>query len=173
VSTGPQLIRSAEAEERNWLPIAIAAGVVVAIVVAMVIFLGHGKGGSQVVPATTATDPYAGSLSISGLAMSESANLAGGKVTYVDGHIANQGNRTVTGITVQVLFRNFAREVAQNEMHPLKLIRTRDPYIDVQPVSAAPLKPGDSRDFRLIFDAVTPDWDGAYPEIRIMHVDAK
>lgn len=173
MSTGPQLIRSAEAEERNWLPLAIAAVVVVAIVAGLVLFMGHGKKGSLVLPSTTALDPYAASLPISGLAMSESANLAGGKVTYVDGHIANQGGKTVTGITVQVLFRNFAHEVAQNETHPLKLIRTRDPYIDVEPVSAAPLKPGDAPEFRLIFDAVTPDWDGAYPEIRIIRVDGK
>ena len=46
-----------------------------------------------------------------------------------------------------------AREVAQNETQQLMLIRTRDPYIDVEPVSAAPLKPGDGQDFRLIFDA--------------------
>ncbi len=29
--------------------------------------------------------------------MSESANLAGGKVTYIDGHITNSGNKTVLG----------------------------------------------------------------------------
>ncbi|HSZ16799.1 MAG TPA: hypothetical protein VK764_06835, partial [Terracidiphilus sp.] len=60
----------------------------------------------------------------------------------------------------------------QNETQALKLIRTRDPYVDVEPVSAAPLHPGDGRDFRLIFDAVSPDWDGAYPEIRILHVES-
>ena len=103
--------------------------------------------------------------------MSESANLAGGKVTYLDGHIVNTGNRTITGITVQVLFRDPAHEVAQNETQPLKLIRMRRPYIDVEPVSAAPLKSGDQRDFRLIFDTVAEDWDGAYPEVRIVHVD--
>ena len=63
--------------------------------------------------------------------MSESSNLAGGKVTYLDGHITNTGTRTVTGITVQVLFRTFAHEVAQNETQPLKLIRMREPYIDL------------------------------------------
>jgi hypothetical protein len=105
--------------------------------------------------------------------MSESSNLAGGKVTYLDGHIANTGARTVTGIKVQVLFRTFAREVAQNETLPLRLIRTRQPYVDLEPVSAAPLAPGDQRDFRIIFDRVSPDWDGAYPEIRILHVETK
>jgi Protein of unknown function (DUF2393) len=126
-----------------------------------------------VTPISAPLDPYAASLPITGLVMSESSNLAGGKVTYLDGHIANAGSRTITGITVQVLFRNVAKEVAQNETQPLKLIRMRDPYIDLEPVSAAPLKPGDEHDFRLIFDAVSPDWDGAYPEIRIIRVDAK
>jgi hypothetical protein len=79
----------------------------------------------------------------------------------------------VTGITVQVLFRDPAHEVAQNETHPMNIIRTREPYIDVEPVSAAPLKPGDSADFRLIFDTVAQDWDGAFPEIRVIHVDTR
>jgi len=43
----------------------------------------------------------------------------------------------------------------------------------LEPVSAAPLKPGGEQDFRLIFDAVTPDWDGAYPQIRVIHVETK
>ncbi len=172
MSTGPQLIRPAEVEERNWLPIGVASAVVVAVVVGLVL-LGRGKGGPKVTPVATATDAYAASLPITGLAMSESSNLAGGKVTYLDGHIANQGNKTVSGITVQVLFRNVAREVAQNETEQVKLIRMREPYIDVEPVSAAPLKPGDGQDFRLIFDAVSQDWDGAYPEVRIIHVDTK
>jgi hypothetical protein len=63
--------------------------------------------------------------------------------------------------------------VAQNETQPLKWIRTRDPYVDLEPVSAAPLKPGEGRDFRLIFDAVTQDWNGVYPQIRIVRVDRK
>jgi len=173
VSTGPQLIRPAEAEKRNWLPIAVAAGVVVAVLVGMVLYFGHGKSAPSVMPVSTAVDPYSADLLITGLTMSESSNLAGGKVTYLDGHIANHGNRILTGITVQILFRNVAHEVAQNETQQIKLIRTRDPYIDVEPLSAAPLKPSAGQDFRLIFDSVTPDWDGAYPELRVIHVDSK
>jgi hypothetical protein len=172
VSTGPQLIRPAETPDRNWKPIAIAAAVIVAAVIALVV-LGRGNGAQKAMPVSTPTDPYAANLPISNLAMSESSNLAGGKVTYLDGHIANKGDRTISGITVQVLFRNIAHEVAQNETQQIKLIRTRDPYIDIQQMSAAPLKPGDEQDFRLIFDAVTQDWDGAFPEIRIITVGSK
>jgi hypothetical protein len=149
----------------------IAAAVVVVVVAVAVLLLDHGKARATVTPISAPLDAYAASLPISGLAMSESSNLAGGKVTYLDGHIANTGTRTVTGITVQVLFRTFAHEVAQNETQPLKLIRIRQPYVDLEPVSAAPIAPGAGADFRLIFDAVSPDWDGAYPEIRVIHVD--
>jgi hypothetical protein len=173
VSTGPQLVRPAAPAERNWIPLAIAAAVVVAVTVVLVLVLGHGKNAPQVTPISAQLDAYAPSLSITHLAMSESANLAGGKVTYLDGHIANTGSRTVAGITVQVLFRNYVHEVAWNETQPLNLIRTRDPYVDIEPLSAAPLKPGEGQDFRLIFDTVPHSWDGAFPEIRIIHVNAK
>jgi len=173
VKSGPELVPKTEARERNWLPVAIAAAAVVIVAVIVVLMLERSKSGGTVTPISAPLDSYAASLPIAGLVMSESSNLAGGKVTYLDGHIANSGSHTVTGVTVQVLFRNVAHEVAQNETQPMKLIRTRDPYIDLEPVSAAPLKPGDQRDFRLIFDAVSPDWNSAYPEIRIVRVDAK
>ncbi len=173
MSAGPQLVRPEAPPERTWLPLAIAAIVVLVILGGLVMYFGHGKATPQVTPISAPLDAYAASLPISQLAMSESANLAGGKVTYLDGQIANTGDRTITAVTVQVLFRDPAHEVAQNETQPLKLIRMRQPYIDVEPVSAAPLKPGDRRDFRLIFDTVALDWDGAYPEVRVVRVESQ
>ena len=155
------------------MPLAIAAAAVVIVVVIAVLLMERGRSRPAVTPVGAAPDPYAANLPITDVKMSESSNLAGGKVTYIDGHITNNGQKIVVGIAMQVLFRNVANEVAQNETQQLKWIRTRDPYVDLEPVSAAPLKPGEGRDFRLIFDAVTQDWNGAYPELRIVHVDAK
>jgi len=152
---------------------AIAAAVVLIVAAIVVIMMERGKGAATVTPISATADAYAASLPITNVVMSESSNLAGGKVTYIDGHITNSGSKTVMGVSVQVLFRNAANEVAQNETQPLKWIRTRDPYVDLEPVSAAPLKPGDSQDFRMIFDSVTPDWNGVYPQIRIVHTDAR
>lgn len=175
MSTGPNLNLTSHEEkpERNWLPLAIAAGVVVVVAAVVVFSLQAGHKGPVVTPVSAQPDAYAASLPISGLIMSESGNLAGSKVTYVDGIVANTGGKTVGGITVQVLFRNFGKEVTQNETQALKFIRTRDPYVDTEPVSAAPLGPGEQHAFRLIFDGVKPDWDGAYPEIRVLHVEFK
>jgi hypothetical protein len=152
---------------------AIAAAAVLVVAAIVVFMMERGKGAATVTPISAAPDPYAATLPITNLVMSESSNLAGGKVTYLDGHVTNSGTKTVSGVQAQVLFRNAANEVAQNETQPLKWIRTREPYVDLEPVSAAPLRPGDGQDFRLIFDTVTPDWNGAYPEIRIVRVDGK
>jgi hypothetical protein len=153
--------------------VAVASAIAIAVVGGLFLFYEHGKGSTRVTPISAAADPYAANLTISKLEMSESSNLSGGKVTYLDGHITNEGSRTLIGITVQVLFHDAAHEVAQNETQPLRIIRTREPYVDVEPLSAAPLKPGDAADFRLVFDTVADEWDGAFPDIRMIHVDTK
>jgi hypothetical protein len=61
----------------------------------------------------------------------------------------------------------------QIETLPLALIRTREPYIDTQPVSASPLKPGDGRDFRLIFETIPANWNTQMPEVHIIRVVGK
>jgi len=157
--------------EHNWLPLVIAIVLVAGVVAAGLVMSGR-KPAVGVTAITVGADPYARSLPLTNLAMSESANLAGGKVTYLEGHIANQGDQTITGITVQVLFHNYNHEVAQNETLPLTLVRMREPYVDTEPVSAAPLKPGAEQDFRLIFDSIAADWAGETPEIRVLHVEA-
>ncbi len=151
----------------------MAAAIVFAVVGSFFAFSRHGKEAQKVTSISAPLDPYADQLAIGSLAMSESASLSGGKVTYLDGQLANQGSRTVTAIDVQVLFRDAAGEVAWNETQPLRLVRTRQPYVDLEPVSAAPLQPGGRQDFRLVFDAVPNQWNGAYPTLRIVHVETR
>jgi Protein of unknown function (DUF2393) len=158
-------------ESTPWLIWAVAAVAIVLGVGSLILFGGHrasaplGAG-----PGMAQPDPYAASLAIAGLKMSEASNFAGSKVTYLDGQITNQGNRTLTAITVQVAFRNDLKEIAQKETLPLSLIRTHEPYVDTQPVSASPLKPGEQREFRLIFDSLAPDWNQQFPEVRVIQV---
>jgi len=156
--------------ERNWLPLAIAALVVVALVAALLLTTGHKR---PAAPLSGTPDPYAANLLLTHLAMSESSNLAGGKVTYLDGQIANHGSSVVTAVTVEVTFRDFARKVAEREAMPLMLVRMREPYIDTENVAAAPLKPGADQEFRLNFDQVSPDWAGELPEVRILQVKTR
>ncbi len=118
-------------------------------------------------------DPYAASLAVSKLAMSESTSLSGGKSTFIDGEIQNNGSQTVTGITVQVLFRNDTGMPPQIETQPLTLIRTREPYVDTEAVSADPIQPGQHREFRLIFESISGSWNMQLPELHLVRVTAR
>ena len=171
VSSGPQLGPPTQPGKRNWLPLAIAvAAVAITGLVLFFIFSRGGKSSAAVTPANAPLAPYAANLKVGGLAMSRSSNFIGAQITYIDGHIANTGSRTVTGITAQILFRDYTSIVTQNTTEPMQFIRTRTPYTDVEPVSAAPLQPGKSQDFRLVFDGVSSNWNGQYPEIRLIEV---
>ena len=97
--------------------------------------------------------------------------MSGGKQTYIEGHIANHGPKTVTGVTVQVVFANDVSMAPQIETGPLNLIYMRQPYVDTHPVSASPLAPGAEGDFRLIFDDVSDNWNQQMPQIRITAVE--
>lgn len=162
--------RPTEREPRSPLPWIIAL-VVVVIAIGVLVTISHRQtppnpGGAGLASA----DPYAANLPISNIQMSEAGNMAGSQTTYVDGQIANQGQKTITAITVQVAFHGFANPIAKKETMPLTLIRTREPYVDTEPVSAAPIGPGEAREFRLIFDNIPQDWNQNYPEIRVIQV---
>ena len=165
--------KNATKEPRSLAPW-IIAGIVVLLVLGVILVRSHhglppNPGGAGLAP----PDPYAAKLPISSLKMSEASSVAGGKATYIDGTIANQGTQTVSAITVQIAFNDFTKQLVQKETMPLNLIRTHQPYIDTQPVSAAPIAPGETREFRLIFDHVAEGWNQYYPEIRVIEVKFK
>ncbi|MEO8869259.1 MAG: DUF2393 family protein [Granulicella sp.] len=148
------------------------AALVVLVIVGVLLFLGRHK--STISPNTVLPlDAYASQLPLSQLAMSESSSLSGGKSTFIDGHIGNTGTAIVTGVTVQVLFHNDEAMPPHLETLPLALIRTHEPYVDTEPVSAAPLKPGSDSEFRLIFETIPSNWNTQMPEIHIVRVTTK
>ena len=148
------------------------AGAAVLLVLAVLLIVGRHRSAAAT-HAVLPLDRYASLLPVSGVAMSESTSLSGGKSTFLDGRIRNSGSKTVTGATVQVLFANDESMPPQIETLPLTLIRTREPYVDTQPVSAAPLAPRDEREFRLIFENIGASWNRQVPEIRIVSVSMR
>jgi hypothetical protein len=160
-----------EKEPFDWKALVAAASVVALLIVCAVVVAHKRHAAAPKTPPGTILplDGYAANLAVTGVEMSETEAL-GGRIIYVDGHVTNNGERTVTGITVQTIFSNDELMPPQVETMPLMLIRTRDPEVDTEAVSREPLKPGDSREFRLIFDHVTENWNQAYPEIRVVGV---
>jgi hypothetical protein len=160
--------------ERAGYPVVVwGVTALIAIVVAgALVYMGRKK--PVAAPDTLQpADAYAASLPLSQFAMSEAANLSGGKLTYLDGHVRNTGDRTVSAVTVQVVFANDEALAPQIDTVPLTLIRMKEPYIDTEPVSMAPLKPGDDREFRLTFESVPDNWNTQMPEVRVIQVESK
>jgi hypothetical protein len=156
-------------ENRGGFPVlAWAVSALIVVLVAGAVFYAGRKKPEPAPETLQPADAYAASLPLSQFAMSEAENLSGGKLTYLDGHVQNTGNRTVTGITVQVIFRNDVALTPQIDTVPLMLIRMKEPYIDTEPVDAAPLKPGDDREFRLTFESVPDNWNQQMPEVRVI-----
>lgn len=167
--------REPSKEPRSPLPWIIAAVVVVVVIIGFLVAghhtaeshpsLGNPGGTAMAAPAA-----YAAHLTISNLAMSQATSGIAAMQTYIDGDITNRGDKTLTGAIVQVGFFDFNNHLAQKETMPLRLIFTHKPYIETEPVSSAPIKPGQTRQFHLIFDHVTSGWNQNYPEIRVIRV---
>ena len=159
-------------EARSWTPWIIAGSVVVIVALLLVVV-----GSRSHKTASTTPDPYASQLALTGITLSQSSNMAGSQLTYVDGTITNHGDRTVDGVTVRTTFHGAGdasgASQPQGETSTLNLITSREPYIDTAPVSNNPIRPGEQRPFRLIFDHVSADWNQQNPDIQIMQVHFK
>jgi hypothetical protein len=155
---------------KRGLVFGVSAASVLLLAVAGVILIHRSPAASAPLNAVLPSDPYAADLSFTQLAMSESTSLSGGKSTFIDGHVRNSGGETLTAMTMQVLFKNDEGLAPTVDTLPLTLIRTREPYVDTEAVDAAPLKPGDDMEFRLIFETVPPNWNEQMPELRVVHL---
>ena len=161
-------------EPRSFPVAAVSIATVAVIILAVMIVLMSRSHGAVNDP--TKLQPlaaYAPSLVISGVEMSEAEIPSGGKQTYIDGHIANHGPATVTAIMTQEIFSNDLSMPPQLEMTPLFLISSREPYIDTEPVSAAPMAPGGEADFRLIFENINGNWNTQPPAIHLTGVSTR
>ena len=147
---------------RRFIVVAIA--VVVGLVIAAALLL------REPVKVPPKVPPYASKLQISDIKMSQAQNFVGASVTYIDGNIANLGDKVVSNAVVRVTFRDLYGQVAQIEDVPIKLLQTSGPYPDTVALTVAPLTPGQNKPFRLIFEHVSEQWNQAAPELKITDV---
>jgi|SRR5437868_3254680 len=156
-------------EDGSRLPLIPIAIGVLTVVVVIGLFIFFGRRDSTETAASGAADPYSSSLTISDVAMSTAANFAGQEVTYIEGKITNHGDKTVSNILLQLVFHDQLGQIAQREQGlRMMVITTREPYIDTSPLSNAPLRPGQTKEFRQTFEHVSADWNMQLPEITIV-----
>ena len=150
---------------RRFILVAIAVVVGLVLVAALLL--------REPVKSAPKISPYAAKLQISDIKMSQAQNFVGASVTYVDGTVANSGDRVVSRAVVRVTFRDLYGQVAQIEDMPIKLLQTSGPYPDTVDLAAAPLAAGQSKPFRMIFEHVSEQWNQAAPELKIIEVTLK
>ena len=161
-------------KERSFPTTAVAiAAVAVLILVAVLVALARRKGPALDETQPQPVAPYAEKLEITNPQLSAASNLTGATATYIDGHVTNTGDRTVTGVTVQVAFANANGGAAQLAAAPMRIVRAREPEVDTVLLADAPLKPGAGADFRLIFENVSDAWDQKQPAMQAIRVDTR
>lgn len=168
-SQEPLFSAASEPEPRKWKPFVIGLVLVIVAVGAIAFFSRPDR-----VPEAP-QNPYVARLAISDVAMSKSASFLGAEVTYIDATIINSGDRLVTGVTLQVLFRNMLNEVVGDERLLARVI-VPNPlagYPDLVNMSQVPIEPGKSRNVRLTFEHISADWNQNTPELRILDVQLK
>jgi hypothetical protein len=150
--------------ETPWKAIGIGAALMAVVVVAVILV------GRKPPPPVPTPDPYAANLRFSGLHLQVAQNFAGGTVRYLEGTVTNTGERTVSHISLQVIFKNSLGEVVDKPVVPVRPLVDRGPYLDTDDLEAHSLRPQESREFRLTFEHVSQDWNREHPELQVVGV---
>jgi hypothetical protein len=165
-----------EPSKGPFLGLAIGLAIVLAVVAYLLVESRSSSTRGIVTPKITQggeADPYAKNLAFTDVHLSAAENFAGGTSYYVEGKITNSGPKIVNGATVEVTFKNSLGQVVQRETQTVMAIIDREPAIDVAALNQAPLKAGQSREFRLTFERISADWNQQVPELRIVTVFTK
>ncbi len=109
-------------------------------------------------PASAEVKAYVSNLQLSDVTMQATGNLVGQSVVEVQGRITNSGSRALESVDVYCLFLDIGgREIAQQRL-PIVLAKK------------TPLKPGETRTFRLPFDTIPDGWNQAVPRLVIARI---
>jgi len=136
--------------------IILLVAVVILALTAAVVLVWHShvaaelSANASIIP-TEEQKAYFPQIEITDAHMSAAENFLGASVTYLDAHVRNRGTKTVRRLDLELTFIDMLNQVVLRER--------------AQPVTrrSLPLKPGESRAFRVSFEHMPPDWNQAAP----------
>ena len=117
--------------------------------------------------------PYAAHIQLQDVRLSQAENFVGGTVTFIEGQVTNDGDKTVTRGTVEVVLQNTAGDISQQEEVPLQVLDRNGPYPQALDLRLSPLKPQQQREFRLTLSRVAPDWNRQIPKLTVMQAETQ
>jgi hypothetical protein len=107
-------------------------------------------------PLTPEAKAYVRNLQLSEVTMKATESYVKQMVTEIEGKITNSGDRTVKLAEVYCIFYNSYGEM---------ILRDRVKIV------TSPLKPGESRAFRLPFDTIPSSWNNQMPQLVIARIE--
>jgi hypothetical protein len=99
---------------------------------------------------------YVRNLKLGEVSMKATESYVGQTVTEIEGKLTNAGDRAVKHADVYCIFYNAYGEV---------VIRERVPIV------SSPIKPGETRSFRLPFDDIPEGWNNQMPQLVIARIE--
>jgi hypothetical protein len=99
---------------------------------------------------------YVRNLKLGEVSMKATESYVGQTVTEIEGKLTNAGDRAVKHADVYCIFYNAYGEV---------VIRERVPIV------SSPIKPGETRAFRLPFDDIPDGWNNQMPQLVIARIE--
>jgi len=145
----------------STLRIILMVGAVMLALLALIVYFWHSHSATELSTSAIPTEEqkaYFHSLEFTDLHMSVAQNFLGDNVTYLDGRVKNAGTKTVRRLDLDLTFVDTLSQVILRERaYPVSL---RTP----------PLKPGESRAFRVSFEHIPVDWNQAAPAIAPVYV---
>jgi hypothetical protein len=158
----------AERPNRSGFPAAFAVGAVIVLLLFAGLLLltrsagPHRRGAATRLPFGAPEQNYAANIHFQNLELSQASNLLNQEFTYATGKISNDGNRSVEGLEVTLAFHDQFNQV---------ILRETERVVEL---TAAPLAPGQQRDFQITIEQpIPPEWNQQYPSIRVTGLDLK
>lgn len=147
-------------QPRVNLTLLVAAMLALLVIGGVVAFLFLRSGGGEDVGSLTPeAEAYMGKLQLSEVNMEAADSFMQSTLVEITGRITNNGDRTVRLVEVNCIFTTPYGERLHRER--VQLVRPR----------GEPLKPADSRTFRLAFDSIPAGWNQALPYFAIARIE--
>lgn len=143
----------------NFTP--VLSVLAVAVIAAAAGFVMYRIGGStQPASLTPEAKGYVRNLGLDGVEMKATENYMGSTLIEITGHIQNKGGRPLRLVELSCVFYDVGLNVIHRERVPI-----------VKRSALGSLKPGESRAFRMPFDAIPSGWNQALPQLVIANID--
>jgi hypothetical protein len=142
------------------IPVLVAGSVVVVALIVAGVYLSRSPAGTPSSEPSASADAkaYLPKLHLSDVSMKATENFMKQQVVEIEGKVSNNGSRSLQSLDIYCLFSGFdGREV----------YRERVPVLQAK---STPLKPGETRSFRLPFDSLPDTWNQALPRMVIAQI---